>query len=73
MRSRDEAVLPPTLGRRLGEAVASALDLPLGTLEERSFEDGEFKIRALETVRRERVYVVQSLNGEAAAGAPRKS
>jgi len=62
----------PTLGRRLGEAVASALDLPLGTLEERSFEDGEFKIRALETVRRERVYVVQSLNGEAAAGAPEK-
>jgi ribose-phosphate pyrophosphokinase len=62
----------PELGRRLGDAVAQALNCPLGTLEERAFEDGEFKIRPLESVRRERVFVVQSLNGEAAAGAPEK-
>jgi ribose-phosphate pyrophosphokinase len=50
---------------KLGAAVATALDRPLAAHEEREFEDGEHKIRPLETVRGADVFVLQSLHGEA--------
>ena len=50
---------------KLGAAVAAALDRPLAAHEEREFEDGEHKIRPLETVRGADVFVLQSLHGEA--------
>jgi ribose-phosphate pyrophosphokinase len=51
--------------RAFGQAVAAALDWPLASHEERDFEDGEHKVRALESVRDADVYVIQSLYGEA--------
>jgi ribose-phosphate pyrophosphokinase len=50
--------------RNYGTAIAAALGVPLAAHEERDFEDGEFKVRALESVSGERVFVVQSLYGE---------
>jgi len=47
-----------------GRRVAGHLGLPLAELEERSFEDGEFKIRPLASVRNRRVYVIHSLHGD---------
>lgn len=44
-----------------GERLAGRLGIALGAHEEREFEDGEFKIRALEDVAGERVAVCQSL------------
>lgn len=46
-----------------GEKVAAAIGISLGRLEERAFEDGEHKVRPLESVRGKDVYVVQSLHG----------
>jgi ribose-phosphate pyrophosphokinase len=64
------AELSPTLfalhaTAKLDAAVAAALDRPLATHEEGEFEDGEHKIRPLETVRGADVFVLQSLHGEA--------
>ena len=50
---------------KLGAAVAAALDRPLAAHEEREFEDGEHKVRPLETVRDTDVFVLHSLHGEA--------
>src|SRR6516162_3644258 len=47
----------------LGEKIARSLECKLAALEERSFEDGEHKIRPLETVAGCDVYVVHSLHG----------
>lgn len=47
-----------------GARVARLLDLTLSPHEERSFEDGEFKIRPLDNVRQRDVYVIYSLHGE---------
>ena len=49
--------------RAFGAALATALDVPLGSLEERAFEDGEHKARPLVDVAGADVYVVQSLHG----------
>lgn len=49
--------------REFGAQVAAALGVPLASHEEREFEDGEHKSRALVEVRREHVVVVQSLHG----------
>lgn len=46
----------------LGRAVATCLDCKLSAHEERSFEDGEHKVRPLDTVRGTNVYVIQSLH-----------
>lgn len=46
----------------LGNAIASCLGLKLSQHEERTFEDGEHKVRPLDTVRGADVYVVQSLH-----------
>lgn len=47
----------------LGEKIARSLGCHLAALEERSFEDGEHKVRPLETVAGCDVYVVHSLHG----------
>lgn len=47
----------------LGAAIAEALGCVLSVHEERNFEDGEHKIRPLETVAGSDVYVVHSLHG----------
>lgn len=46
----------------LGSAVAAALGQPLAAHEEREFEDGEHKIRPLETVRGADAFVLHSLH-----------
>jgi ribose-phosphate pyrophosphokinase len=51
------------------QRVARELGTSLASHEEREFEDGEFKIRPLESVRRARVVVYQSLSGAAGASA----
>jgi len=51
--------------REWGLKLAAHLDVPLAGHEERTFEDGEFKIRALESVRGARVFVCASLAAEA--------
>jgi len=48
----------------LGERIAGRLGIDLSPLEERAFEDGEFKIRPLVSVRNRDVYVVHALNGD---------
>ncbi|GGY76820.1 ribose-phosphate diphosphokinase [Marinobacter zhanjiangensis] len=50
-------------GSDFASQVAAHLGVPLGEHEERDFEDGEHKIRPLETVRNRDVFVVQSLYG----------
>ena len=51
--------------REYGARVAQHLDLVLGEHEERDFEDGEHKIRPLVEVRRQDVFVIHSLYGDA--------
>lgn len=48
----------------IGQSVAQFLDIPLRAHEEREFDYGEHKIRALESVRNRSVYVLQSLCGD---------
>lgn len=50
--------------RAYGERVAAAMGTTLTPHEERAFEDGECKIRPLESVRGQAVCVIQSLYGE---------
>lgn len=50
-------------GRAFASHVAAQLGVPLAKHEERDFDDGEHKIRPLETVRNRDVFVVQSLYG----------
>ena len=58
--------------RDLGLAVARAAGIELLTPEERVFEDGEHKVRSLESVRGRDVYVLHSLHGERGASADEK-
>ncbi|MBP2296769.1 ribose-phosphate diphosphokinase [Azospirillum rugosum] len=55
--------LDPAWGQ--GARIAEHLEVPLSPHEERSFEDGELKVRPLVGVRNKDVYVVQSLQGDA--------
>ena len=60
---------PPALfaldsGQPLLERVCNRLDIPPARHEEREFEDGEHKIRPLESVRGRDVYLLQSLYGD---------
>ena len=52
--------------RPLGEAIAAHLGMGLAAHEERDFEDGEHKARAMVNVRGRDAYVVHSLYGDAA-------
>lgn len=47
----------------LGNSIAQALGVSLAAHEERDFEDGEHKVRPLDSVRDRDVYVIQSLHG----------
>ncbi|MDD1526481.1 ribose-phosphate pyrophosphokinase [Bradyrhizobium sp. WBOS7] len=47
----------------LGERIATSLGCSLAAHEERSFEDGEHKVRPLDTVAGRDIYVVHSLHG----------
>ena len=47
----------------LGDKIAATLDLPLAPYEERSFEDGEHKLRPLTSVRQRDVFILDSLSG----------
>jgi ribose-phosphate pyrophosphokinase len=47
----------------LGAAIARELGHPLAAHEERSFEDGEHKVRPLDNVAAADVFVIQSLHG----------
>ncbi|MGO4570829.1 ribose-phosphate diphosphokinase [Microvirga sp. 2TAF3] len=66
--SRREAFGPVVFAlgasRAFGERVGRYLDLPLASLEERDFEDGEHKTRPLVSVRGCDVYVIHSLHGD---------
>lgn len=55
--------LPEAL--HIADPLAAALDVPIAPLEDRSFEDGEGKLRPLLSVRGADVYIVQSLHGDA--------
>jgi ribose-phosphate pyrophosphokinase len=66
MSGSDELSLFAVEGtREYGERVARHLDVALAQHEERGFEDGEHKIRPLVEVRRQDVYVIHSLYGDA--------
>ncbi|PPQ27897.1 ribose-phosphate diphosphokinase [Rhodopila globiformis] len=52
--------------RDIAERIATRLEVPLARHEERSFEDGEHKTRALEQVRGHDVFVLHALYGEPA-------
>ena len=58
------ALFSPNSGRAFGERVAEKLGVRLADHEEREFEWGQHKMRALENVRGRDVYVVQSLHGD---------
>lgn len=58
--------------REFGVAVAAALGEPLAPLEERTFEDGEHKIRPLVDPEGQDVFVVQSLHGDPEASGDEK-
>lgn len=58
--------------RAFGEAVAARLGLGLSPMEERGFEDGEFKQRPLVSVRGRDVYALSSLYGETGASSADK-
>ncbi len=53
------------LSRDLAERVAGRLEVALAAHEERNFEDGEHKTRALQDVRGHDVFVLHSLHGDA--------
>ncbi len=56
--------------RAFGETVAASLGVELAPLEERDFEDGEYKLRPLASVRGADVYAISSLYaGAEASGA----
>jgi ribose-phosphate pyrophosphokinase len=62
MSSNDPALFGLSSSRRFAEGVAKALGIPLAGHEEREFEDGEHKIRPLQTVRDKDIYLIQSLH-----------
>ena len=65
----DALLFAPQASREFGERVAAALGTALSPMEEREFEGGEHKTRPLVGVRGRRVFVLQSLSGDAAGSA----
>jgi len=65
----DPILFAPLASREFGERVAAALGTALSPMEEREFEGGEHKTRPLVSVRGQRVFVLQSLSGDAAGSA----
>lgn len=65
MTRSEPAVFALNTSRSFGEATAAAAHTELLPHEERQFEDGEFKVRPLCSVRNRHVFVIQSLYAEA--------
>jgi ribose-phosphate pyrophosphokinase len=61
MISESIAIFSLNSGKEYAQNVVSNLNLALANHEEREFEDGEHKIRSLESVRGKDVYIIQSL------------
>ncbi len=61
MNQKSPMLFALTESHDLGARVGKYLDVPLQDHIERNFEDGEYKIRPLVTVRDQDVYVIQSL------------
>ncbi|MDT8449023.1 MAG: ribose-phosphate pyrophosphokinase [Wenzhouxiangellaceae bacterium] len=68
----DLRLLACASSRDYAETIAAAIGIELTAVEERSFEDGEFKVRPLENVAGADAFVVQSLYAEASASAADK-
>lgn len=64
MSSVDLALFGLSGSRFFAEGVAKALGIALAEHEERDFEDGEHKIRPLQSVRSKDVYLLQSLHSD---------
>jgi ribose-phosphate pyrophosphokinase len=62
-------VFAPLASHEFGERVVAELGIALAPLDEREFEGGEGKLRPLVAVRGRRVFVLQSLAGDAAGSA----
>ena len=73
-READSGLALFALGSNIsfGEEVAQALGAELTPLEDRAFEDGEYKIRPLETVRGRDCYAVFTLHGDHVASSADK-
>lgn len=65
MDDREPLIFSLDADRVFADAVASHLRAPLGKHEERSFSDGEHKIRPIQNVRGRDIYLVQSLYSDA--------
>ena len=63
----DLLLFAPQASRGMADRVASELHIDLGKSEEREFENGEHKMRALANVRDRDVYVLSLLCGDATA------
>lgn len=64
LENADIAVVALHASRDLGERIAGSLGVSLTQHEERDFEDGEHKIRPVESVRGRDVYLIASLAGD---------
>lgn len=62
-------IFAPTLSATFARAVAAELGVPLAASEEREYEGGEHKMRPLQEVRGQEVFVIQSLFGTERASA----
>jgi ribose-phosphate pyrophosphokinase len=61
-RINDEPLIfAPSESHALGLAASERAGVPLGSLEEREYDGGEFKLRPLQSVRDRTVFIVQSL------------
>ncbi|MGE5524801.1 MAG: ribose-phosphate diphosphokinase [Rhodospirillaceae bacterium] len=67
MAASDPCLFALAESRLYGEKVGELLGVPLSSVEERRFEDGEHKTRPLVSVRERDVYVIYSLYGEPGA------
>src|SRR5690606_41672033 len=65
METSKPMIFAPASSERLATAVARCLGVTLSPLEQRDFEDGEYKLRPLVSVRGRDVYLLHSLAADA--------
>jgi len=65
MISEDLVLFGLSGSRQLAESTTKEIGIPLAAHEERDFEDGEHKIRPLQSVRNKDTYLLQSLHTDA--------
>ncbi len=61
MQEMDFKIFAPKSTELFGKKICEHLEITLSSIEERAFEDGEQKIRPMESVRGQDVFVIQSL------------